>query len=198
MDKKNVLCGDGTLSSSWMNYTPLGVPVVVKMSNSGDQERNMIVDEIDSHLLVGRVILNKCVIFKSLPGNRGMSVFVGSRDEAAQEGVVVFEECSVATKSRTRFRADHVDMVEDNWRKFLGSSVVNTEGKIVSLDELGKELPRFIHLISMVKQTEGSETKTINFTPSIPSDKAALETETSVGKTVEFPLIGGVNSNDPQ
>jgi hypothetical protein len=151
------------LSRVFGDNIELGVPVVISMSGAGEQERNMVVDTVDGDMLIGRVVLNRGVIFKSLSSNRGVSVSIGGKDDAEKEGVIAVAECSMASKNKIMVRINNIDLVEGNWRTFLDKSVVDQNGKITSLDTLEKVLPNYAHLITMVRNTEKSETKTIDF-----------------------------------
>ena len=145
-------------------------PYVVIRHGSDQNQNNMVVEKTDSNSqwLFGKVALNRFVIVAMSAPGAGARMFIGSKDEAMRDGVLAFDECVYASKLEMRARTDHLDIVEDNWRVFLDSDIVDGDGNIKDMKKLGEKFPRLkqqLDAMGVSKHIADASGTTVQFPP---------------------------------
>lgn len=144
----------------------LGRPYVVV--REGPEQNNMIIDSVGEYWALGRVALNRFVIVNSSTSPLAR-MHIGTKDDAMRDGVLAFEECVYASRMGMRARVDHLDIIEDNWRVFLGEDIIDGDGVIKDADKLALAFPRLKQQLNAVKGASApanARGTTLQFPPS--------------------------------
>lgn len=117
------------------------------------REHNIYVEDVGNFYIGGKIALHKIAMLIDRPGRGGIVVkFVSPNEEshavACGEDLKISEPCILPSKNlNLQIRLDRVDLVEDQWRPVVDSSVMDSDGNPIP-SALCEVIPSFKKYLS--------------------------------------------------